>query len=202
MTNNSPYEGRDQSEWLDVTKELVAKFPLSSNEIVKLVMGAWEDIYSSSLGGVDIKIGKDIFLPAQAIGVLLEKLIAVRLHGVDSRWRGGEAKTEKDIVFLENDDFSFEIKTSSSKSGLYGNRSTGHKSKNRSKHRSGYYLVINYKLPKEDDPLHHIGKIRFGWIDDDDWVGQAKATGQQASIGAALARLKLITIFEVTRVFK
>lgn len=198
MTSASPYDGHDQSEWLDVTKELVERFPLPPNDLVELVMGAWEDIYSSSFGGADIKIGKDIFLPAQATGVILEKLIAVRLHGLDKRWRGGEAKTEKDIVFLEDDGFSFEIKTSSSKSGLYGNRSTGHKSENRSKHRSGYYLVINYKLPKEDDPTHHVGKIRFGWIDDDDWVGQAQATGQQASIGAALARLKLVTIFEAT----
>ncbi len=54
--------------------------------------------------------------------------------------------------------------------------------------------MINYKLPKEEDLTRTIWKIRFGWIDDQDWLGQKKATGQQASIGAKLARLKLITL--------
>ena len=54
--------------------------------------------------------------------------------------------------------------------------------------------MINYKLPREDDPTRQIWNIRFGWIDDHDWIGQAQPTGQQASIGVELARLKLITI--------
>ncbi|MBL4617541.1 MAG: ScaI family restriction endonuclease [Robiginitomaculum sp.] len=194
----SPYVDCDESEWLSITKKLVDDFPLDNDLIVKVVHDAWDDIYTSSFGDDSIKIGSDIFLPAQATGVILEKLIAVRLHNICSNWRGGETKTEKDIVRKDDNYFSFEIKTSSSNTGLYGNRSTGHRSANRSKHRSGYYLVINYKLPKEDDKSNEIKKIRFGWIDDDDWKGQAKSTGQQASIGAALARLKLIIIFPRT----
>ncbi|MEA5536141.1 ScaI family restriction endonuclease [Crocosphaera sp. XPORK-15E] len=190
----SPYEGYPEQEWLGITQQLVNDFPLSNEVLISIVESAWEDIYSSSLGSSQLKIGQDIFLPAQATGVILEKLIAMILVNQYDGWRGSQAKHEKDIVCSFNDRYSFEIKTSSSKSGLYGNRSTGHRSDNRLKYRTGYYLVINYKLPTEDDLNRQIWKIRFGWIDDEDWLGQKKPTGQQASIGAKLASLKLITL--------
>lgn len=192
---NSPYKGIDEANWPQVTSKLVEGFPLQPQQLIEIVEQAWSDLYASSFGDSDLKIGEDIFIPAQATGVIMEKLIAVRLEQLDPLWRGGVAKTEKDIVRTDNDDFSFEIKTSSSKSGLYGNRSTGHRSENRTKIRAGYYLVVNYKLPKEDGTDRFIQKIRFGWIDDEDWVGQAKPTGQQASIGAKLAKLKLLTLY-------
>lgn len=163
-------------------------------KLVQLTRHAWENIYTSSFGDSDIKIGRDIFLPAQATGVILEKLIALQLAKLDPVWRGGVEKHQKDVVNTKELKYSFEIKTSSSKLGLYGNRSTGHRSDSRTKFRSGYYLVINYKLPTEEDLSRKIWNIRFGWIDDEDWVGQAKPTGQQASIGTELAKLKLITL--------
>ena len=49
-------------------------------------------------------------------------------------------------------------------------------------------------MPKEDDLSYQLWKIRFGWIDDEDWIGQKEASGQQASIGKKLAGLKLITL--------
>lgn len=198
MIINTPYKDKDKSDWFEVTRKLVEKFPLKSETICSVVNAAWEDIYSSSIGGTGLKIGKDIFLPAQATGVILEKLISIRLSHINKTWRAGTTKSEKDVVNSENNIFSFEIKTSSSKAGLYGNRSTGHISDNRKKNRTGYYLVINYKLPKEDDLERFIYSIRFGWIDDDDWIGQAQPTGQQASIGVGLARLKLITLLSNT----
>ena len=192
----SPYEGIERSEWSAVTAKLVEEFPLDSEVLVTVVQDAWRDLFSSSFGDASLRIGKDIFLPAQATGVILEKLIAVHLAKRSEEWRGGDRKTEKDIVCETNDKYSFEIKTSSSKTGLYGNRSTGHRADSRTKYRTGYYLVINYKLPTETDTGSHIRTVRFGWIDDKDWVGQAQPTGQQASIGVTLARLKLMTIFE------
>ena len=191
----SPYTAYPESEWKKITNQLVEKFPLPMNEIIKLVKESWEDIYTSSFGDTNIRIGNDIFLPAQATGVILERLFAVRIAQRFPCWRGGEAKIEKDIVCMSDDRFSFEIKTSSSKTGLYGNRSTGHRADGRTKFRSGYYLVVNYKLPKEDDKERKIYNIRFGWIDDEDWVGQAQPTGQQASIGVTLARLKLKSLY-------
>ena len=191
---SSPYIRHPESEWKAITKQLVDDFPLSSEIIVSIVTSAWEDFFSTSFGNSGLKIGQDIFLPAQATGIILERLIAVNLANQDTRWRGGQTKQEKDIVCTFNERYCFEIKTSSTKAGLYGNRSTGHKSSNRQKHRTGYYLVINYKIPKEEDKSRKIWLIRFGWIDDEDWVGQKKPTGQQASVGANLSNLKLVTL--------
>lgn len=191
----SPYKDKPRDEWPAITENLVGLFPLKMESLRDIVLRSWEDLYTSSFGQTDLRIGRDIFLPAQATGVILERLIAVHLHKQFPDWRGGISKTEKDIIFVKELKFSFEIKTSSSASGLYGNRSTGHRSDTRTKFRSGYYLVINYDLPSEDDPSHEITQLRFGWIDDDDWVGQNKPTGQQASIGRELARLKLIKIY-------
>lgn len=191
---SSPYIGHHESDWLSITNELIQKFPIPTEKLVSIVELAWDDIYSSSFGNSQLQIGRDVFLPAQATGVILERLISRRLSEIYSDWRGGENKGEKDIVCMTNDFFSFEIKTSSSKYGLYGNRSTGHISSIRTKHRTGYYLVVNYKLPTDEDRSRLIWGIRFGWIDDEDWVGQDKPTGQQASIGSKIASLKLIYI--------
>lgn len=190
----SPYTDHPQEKWLNITQQVVDNFPLSRDDLIVLVESAWEELFSSSFGDSQLKIGQDIFLPAQATGIILEKLISVILTKNYSGWRGGKKKQDKDIICINNDRYSFEIKTSSSKNGLYGNRSTGHRSSDRTKYRTGYYLVINYKLPKEEDLSRQLWKIRFGWIDDEDWLGQSKPTGQQASIGAKLARLKLITL--------
>ncbi|MCM2438351.1 ScaI family restriction endonuclease [Agrobacterium vitis] len=190
----SPYAERPREEWPDITRRLVEVFPLHTDELLKFVDNAWHNLFNSSFGESGLQIGMDILLPAQATGVLLERLIAVEMQKNLEGWRGGRVKNEKDIVYENDLNFSFEIKTSSSRSGLYGNRSTGHRAEGRTKFRSGYYLVINYKLPTEDDKSKSILNVRFGWIDDDDWVGQTKPTGQQASIGVSLAKLKLITI--------
>ncbi|MBB3963691.1 ScaI family restriction endonuclease [Rhizobium metallidurans] len=190
----SPYAGHPREEWPEITRRLVDVFPLQPDQLLQFVDSAWSNLFNSSFGESGLKIGTDILLPAQATGVLLERLIAVEMQKSLEGWRGGRTKTEKDIICETDLKFSFEIKTSSSRSGLYGNRSTGHRAEGRTKFRSGYYLVINYKLPTEDNSSREIINVRFGWIDDDDWVGQAQPTGQQASIGVGLARLKLITI--------
>lgn len=190
----SPYAGQPEHEWPLITQDLVAKFPIPASDIISVVELAWDDIYSSNFGDSGLRIGRDIFIPAQATGVILEKLIVHKLSQLHPEWRGGIHKFDKDVVCETNHLFSFEIKTSSSKNGLYGNRSTGHISDTRTKYRTGYYLVINYKLPTTDDPSRNLWGIRFGWIDDEDWIGQDKPTGQQASIGAKLAKLKLVCL--------
>jgi len=191
----SPYAGQPETAWVAITERLVAQFPIAAAVLVETVKAAWDDLYLSSIGKSQLIIGRDIFLPAQATGVILERLIGIQLSGRAAGWRPGNRKTEKDIICIKDPDFSFEIKTSSSKTGLYGNRSTGHMSIARTKIRTGYYLVVNYTIPTEESPTKAIEAIRFGWIDDEDWKGQDKPTGQQASIGANLAGKKLKTLF-------
>jgi hypothetical protein len=191
----SPYKGKPVTEWKKITQDLIAKFPLKKSEIVEAVQAANTDLYTSSFGKAKLIVGKDIFLPAQATGVILERLIALELNRRDQDWRSGNRNIEKDVVCISKPEFSFEIKTSSSRNSVYGNRSTGHRAEGRQKFRTGYYLVINYKLPTEADPANKLRSIRFGWIDDEDWTGQAQPTGQQASISRDVALNKLETLF-------
>jgi len=191
----SPYINRPVTEWASITKRLIDEFPLSSQALVDVVQAAWSDLFTSSIGQAKLVIGTDVYLPAQATGVLLERLIIYHLQRLDPKWSGGKNKAHKDVVFAEDERFSFEIKTSSSRSGLYGNRSNGHRAEARLKHRTGYYLVVNYKLPTEEDTRKWLWRIRFGWIDDEDWKGQSQPTGQQASVSRHVASLKLVTLF-------
>lgn len=191
----SPYQNRASSEWSGITAQLVKDFPVSPPTLVSVVEAAWDDLYTSTLGKAKLVIGKDVFLPAQATGVMLERLIGAELNRREPRWITGLGKEDKDVTCKDDFRYSFEIKTSSSKAGLYGNRSTGHRAEGRKKFRTGYYLVINYKLPLATDAQRWIWCIRFGWIDDEDWTGQAKPTGQQASVSKVVAKLKLVTLF-------
>jgi len=190
----SPYHGQPVSQWQSITKNLIAEFPLSAHELVTTAETAWDEFYNSRIGSVNLQIGRDIFLPAQATGVILERLIATHLARHHTGWRSGGTKGEKDIICIQNPEFSFEVKTSSSKSGVYGNRSTGHRADSRTKYRTGYYFIINYKLPTAEQPEKFLRRLRFGWIDDEDWVGQSQPTGQQASISRNVSTLKLVTL--------
>lgn len=196
----SPYAGTAAPQWREITHDLVAEFPLTTETLVDVVGAAWDDLFTSRIGKAQLVIGRDVFIPAQATGVMLEKLIANELERRDPRWRGGSSKADKDVMFKDSARYGFEIKTSSSKKGLYGNRSTGLRADGRKKYRTGYYLVVNYKLPTRDDLEKWLRLIRFGWIDDEDWTGQARPTGQQASVGKAVAHGKLITLFSSDRV--
>ncbi len=191
---SSPFFHIPVDRWPEITKRLLEEFPLSFDEIVAAVENAWDEFYQSRIGSVGLVIGRDIFLPAQATGVILERLVAAHLAKRHINWKSGVTKVEKDVVCIGNPHFSFEIKTSSSKKGVYGNRSTGHRADGRTKYRSGYYLIVNYKNPTEEDPIRSLRLIRFGWIDDEDWVGQSSPAGQQASIGREVTALKIVTL--------
>lgn len=38
----SPYEGYPESQWSEITRELVADYPLDVNDIVDAVLEAWQ----------------------------------------------------------------------------------------------------------------------------------------------------------------
>ena len=158
----------------------ILNFPIKEVILKDIVNDSFDELFTSSVGV--LRIGKDIFIPPQAIGVILEKLISNKIIELFPEWKEGVQKNEKDVVNTQNDFYSFEIKTSSSKSGVFGNRSYGHVSKNKVKNRAGFYLIINYKIPKPNDTSHHIHMIRFGWIEDEDWIAQKSQSGQSASL--------------------
>jgi hypothetical protein len=192
---NSPYANKPLNKWEEITNQLVLQFPVKKHEMRTVVEDSFKDYLNLTISEFKLQVGKDIFFPAQATGVIIQKLITLRLSKLRiNTWRDGDKKSEKDVVNIKKNQFSFEIKTSSSKSGIFGNRSMGHISKNKTKERSGYYLIINYKLPKEEDKDFQIYKIRFGWIDDGDWKGQNSPTGQQSTISSDCKSYKLVEI--------
>lgn len=191
----SPYKNINICNWKSVTIKLVDSFPIKKKELKEYVEEAFDEYLKMTISSLKLQVGKDIFFPAQATGVIIDKLIGVIIiKKKGNEWKSGDKKNEKDVVNILNDKYSFEIKTSSSKSGIFGNRSMGHRSKKKIKIRSGYYLIINYKLPKENDMSLKIYKIRFGWIDDVDWIGQSSPTGQQSTISKECKDLKLIEL--------
>jgi hypothetical protein len=192
-TVTSAYDGVAMTEWRRITEGLVARHPLSPERIVQVVQAAWSSIFRSSVG--DLKIGKDIFPQPQVLGFFLHELIPVELAREEPGWRRG-SNAEKDAEYDEDISFSFEIKTSSHPRQIFGNRSYAQPAAPGTRSKSGYYLTVNFQpwagVADGVQPL--ITRIRFGWLDHTDWVGQAAATGQQAHLTAAADAGKLIVL--------
>ena len=134
-----------------------------------------------------------MILPAQVTGFFFEKLLAeVLKHKTQEQWRGGQEKSEKDLVCLENLQFSIELKTSGQLGlKLFGNRSYGQQLEADPKvdkvDRSGYFITVNFYGSQ-------LSLIRFGWIDHEDWVSQKSETGQASSLKEDTYTYKLIPI--------
>lgn len=44
---NSPYLGREVNQWLDITKKIISDHPLDVDELLELVITAWEGVWST-----------------------------------------------------------------------------------------------------------------------------------------------------------
>jgi hypothetical protein len=194
---DSQYVGILESEWLKKTEELVKAHPLKTQEIKAVVLQAWADIFESRLGPKRFQIGKDIFPKPQIMGFFLHELIPLEFSArYPKRWRGERTKLDKDMVYIPDDRFSIEIKTSSHPSQVFGNRSYAQEGETQgNKRKSGYYLTVNFGKFAGKSGNPKILLIRFGWIDHCDWIGQASAKGQQAHLTAAADKYKLLTIY-------
>ena len=189
----SPYDGLEESEWKSKTSELVKEHPLDQKEIKKVVLDCWKCILNTAIG--DYKIGRDIFQKPQIIGLFLHELICLEISKMDPETWGCEKKpSDKDIVNLKNARYSIEVKTSSHKSKIFGNRSYAKAAGKSKKSKSGYYLAINFEKFKPGGDEPRVLKIRFGWIDHEDWSGQAAESGQQANLPVSVERYKLVEI--------
>ncbi|OZH52970.1 hypothetical protein AFK68_20865 [Hydrocoleum sp. CS-953] len=180
----SPYAGLPVEAWEAKTLELIKQHPLNYNEIYELINQVWHEIFESNITSSAYKIGIDLFPRPQIMGYFLHELIPLELaRKYPNIWRREENDNEKYIVCLTNEYYSIEMKTSSSKRSIYGNRSYAQKSTTNSrlkKNKSGYYLAINFEKFNRNSPASERPKItlvRFGWLDQDDWQGQVAATG-------------------------
>jgi hypothetical protein len=131
------------------------------------------------------------------MGFFLHELIPLELSArYPKLWRGDENSSEKDLVCIPSPEFSIEIKTSSHKCRIFGNRSFAQPSVKSKKNKAGYYLAVNFEPFAKNRPRPRIRRIRIGWLDHDDWVGQAAATGQQACLRPESETNKLLVLYE------
>lgn len=193
----SPYSGVASKDWEAKTQNLIESHPLKKKELVEIILTSWKSIFSSSIGRY--KIGKDFFPKPQIMGFFLHELMTLEFERrYPKQWRGDKSKTDKDLVYIPNDSFSIEIKTSSSRNKIYANRSYAQQSTDAKKTKSGYYTAINFegfKISPKKLVQAKIVLIRFGWLDHSDWVGQASPTGQQASLKAESEKAKLVIYY-------
>ncbi|MBF8265440.1 MAG: restriction endonuclease [Dehalococcoidia bacterium] len=192
---NSPYKGKNQNEWLAVTKHLITKHPLSTKEIKEVVLESWKEIFRSTIGKKNYRIGKDIFPKPQIMGFFLHEIIALEFERrYPKEWRKEKLAKDKDLIYIRDDKFSIEIKTSSNPKSIFGNRSYAQESSKDKKSKSGYYLAINFEKCTVENIKPKILKARFGWLDHEDWMGQKAATGQQSRLSSQVENLKLIDL--------
>ena len=193
----SPYEGRMVTYWDAITQQLIDKHPLNEDEITHIVLEAWDKIMLTKIGG-KLQIGVDVFPSPQIMGNYLHLLIAALLADRHPReWRGELDKSDKDVVYIPNNCFSIEIKTSSQNS-IFGNRSYGQEDSdnNSGKQKFGFYLAINFEKFTATNTHPRIKRIKFGWLDHSDWKAQAAATGQNSTLNRDAWNHKLKLLYE------
>jgi hypothetical protein len=187
--NVSPYKNVALKNWRKITEELVKKHPLSPI-VVDVCLKSWQSILNGKINThLNMKI-REMSISPQATGALLHDVIPAYIVKNVSDFRKGEGK-EKDIVCESDDYFSLELKTSSDPKSIFGNRSYTKSETGKSK--SGYYLAVNFEKISHENP--RILRIRLGWLDHSDWVGQRKNTGQQASLTKEARENKLIVLY-------
>jgi hypothetical protein len=194
VNNESPFINARPEIWTEITQSVIAKHPVLQVGLYEIVLEAWSEIFTSTIGSAGLRFGYDFFPSPQVIGDLLHLLVPLLLERkTPGDWRKDRMKSEKDVVYIPNDFYSFEIKSSSSKNGVFGNKSYTAESVNSTKSRSGFYLVVNFDKPTEYC-IGGVRNVRFGWLDATDWIGQTSATGQQARLSASALGNKLINV--------
>ena len=190
----SLYRDDNKDDWKDITQELISEHPISEADIVDVILTAWDNIFSSTFG--KHKIGETIFPKPQVIGSILHELIPAELENrYPDEFRGEITVDDKDIVCINDDFYSIELKTSSSPTKIFANRSYAQKPLEGKKSKDGYYIAVNFEKFSKSKPTPEILKIRFGWLDHSDWRAQASSTGQQANLSPETYKLKFKTLY-------
>jgi hypothetical protein len=195
---SSPYDGVVTQDWKSVTQKLIDSHPLDEKELVDVVLTSWNSIFASRFGTASFTIGKQIFPKPQIMGFLLHELIPLEIEARHSNeWKVDEDKNDKDCVCVGNNYHSFEIKTSSNPTKIFGNRSYAQASSNGRKAKDGFYLTVNFDKVDKSGKQSDIRLIRFGWLDSTDWRGQKAATGQQSNLPPEVYDGKLKIIYKL-----
>lgn len=185
--------------WIRKTNELVNLHPLDRNEIVEVVIESWGGILNTRLGTGGYQIGRDVFPSPQIMAFLLHELVPLELaRRHPGLWHRDESSNDKDVVYIPNDDDSFEIKASSSPAGIFGNRSYAQPSPATKKHKAGYYLAVNFEKFGNGYVKPRIIRVRMGWLDHTGWIAQRAPTGQQARLDVLARNNKLLDLYKAS----
>jgi len=194
---DSPYKGVNTKDWLAITRGLVRAHPLKDKEIVEVVLSTWDSIFASTMGTNAFRIGKEIFPKPQIMGFFLHELIPLELAArYPKHWRGEQSSGDKDIVYVTDEKYSIELKTSSNPRHIFGNRSYAQQTTENKKVKSGYYLTINFEKFSARSERPNILLVRFGWLDATDWIGQKSATGQQSRLSPEVETNKFFELYK------
>lgn len=190
----SPYNNLNSDQRRNKTIELISNHPLK-DEIVPIVLKAWDDIFNSKIGS--FTIGKEIFPSPQILSFFLHELVAHYLTlKYPDIYKVGTLKNEKDVHNIIDPSMGIEIKGSSHPTQIFANRSYAQPSSDsETKDKNGYYLTINFEKISRDNPHPKILKIAFGYLEHSDWIAQTSQTGQQARLRPAAYKEKLITLY-------
>ena len=192
-----PYDGIPSHDWTATTEALISSHPLDQDEVVDVVLGCWSAILDTRIGG-KAKIGVHVFPRPQIMGTFLHELIPLEFNDrYPAIWRREERPDEKDLVYVPDPGKSVEIKTSSHKSQIFGNRSFAQRSPHTKKGKSGYYLTVNFEKFTPSRGRPKIVAIHFGWLSSTDWIAQRAPTGQQARLPRLIYGTKLLPIFKL-----
>lgn len=192
----NPYEGVPRSGWPAITRELVDAHPLKPDAVVDHVSDAWDRIMDSRIGG-HLRMGEDFRPSPQLMGSFLHAVFAAVVEEKNPGvWRAEATKEDKDLVYIKDDSFSTEVKTSSSARSIYGNRSYAQPQSERGsgKSKDGYYIAINTQaFSRTRAP--RVRRIAMGWLSHEDWIPQASVTGQRAHLEQETYRDKFIVLY-------
>lgn len=199
----SPYEGHLESQWENITIQLVNDYPLEFDDIIDAVLDAWDGILKTKIAG-ELQIGVDICPGPQIMGNYLHEMIPIMLERkFPGIWSRDIRKDDKDLVYLPDDYYSTEIKTSSNVNNIYGNASYGQEDSadSSSKTKDGYYIGVNFEKfdAAPEGELPRIRKIRIGWLDHTDWHSQNSSSGQAATISPFVRDNKLLLIYDIRK---
>jgi hypothetical protein len=195
-TPDSPYVNLPPERWKEKTRELIDLHPLEPSRIVDVVLSSWDSIFDSTIGTKRFAIGQHIFPKPHIMGFLLHELIPLEFQAAHpALWRLDRTGDEKDLVHIPDPRFSVEIKTSSHRSQIFGNRSYAQPGAASRKSKAGYYLTVNFERFSGISTRPSLRAIRFGWLDHSDWIAQRAATGQQARLKPIVYETKLLLLY-------
>ncbi|PHS15278.1 MAG: restriction endonuclease [Kangiella sp.] len=183
----SPYLGLNENDWKKKTEEIVQDHPIKIDELVEIIKSSWDSIFASTIGTQKLQLGKDIVLSPQFTGSILGTLIS---HEFSTRypkaWRPEASKQDKDLVYIPDEELSCEIKTSSSASRIYGNRSYAQpQSGNARKSKDGFYIGVNFD--KMTLAMNALSKLILTLQGDGDYLGAVDLLATKGIITEQLA---------------